>query len=160
MKIKILSLLGITLMLSTLGITPSLAQSESEDASEELSPAIMEILCERFPLNSRCVGENAEDPTSSESMDSESMSEPGEDIQGPNAAPDTSPQTPGSEIPDESEDSESMDSESMDSESMDSESMDSETMDTDTMNEPDEDVQGPNAAPDTSPQTPGTGFPE
>jgi len=154
MKNKILSLLGTTLMLSALGSTPSLAQSESEDAPEELSPAIMEILCERFPLNSRCVGENAETPTSSD-MDSESMSEPGEDIQGPNAAPDTSPQTPGSEIPDESEDSESMDSESMDSESM-----DSETMDTDTMNEPDEDVQGPNAAPDTSPQTPGTGFPE
>lgn len=146
MRTKILSLLGTTLMLSVLSSSfPSLAQSESEEAPEELSPAIMEILCKNFPLNSRCVGENVGTPTAPDST-----SDPDADIQGPNAAPDTSPQTPGTEIPNESEDSESMESESQEPESQDSGGM----------SDPDADTQGPNAAPDTSPQTPGTTFPQ
>ncbi|MGF1600630.1 MAG: hypothetical protein ACFCU8_01200 [Thermosynechococcaceae cyanobacterium] len=56
MKTRLFSLLGAMLMLGATS-SASLAQSNSS-APEELSPAVMKILCERFPLNSRCAGKD------------------------------------------------------------------------------------------------------
>lgn len=41
---------------------PRIAQAETESSTPELSPAAMKILCERFPLNSRCAGQASGTP--------------------------------------------------------------------------------------------------
>ena len=95
MKGKFLTLIGTALTLA-LSSTVTVAQStkfpsrdfpereeptkfaESDDnlvaaAEEKLSPDAMEILCVRFPLNSRCSGANAATPSPEESTTEESM---------------------------------------------------------------------------------------
>ena len=57
MKIKLLRVVSPLVLLSLGGITAAGLRAETDAAAPlELSPAAMEILCERFPLNSRCEG--------------------------------------------------------------------------------------------------------
>ncbi|MGB7375270.1 MAG: hypothetical protein WA959_01660, partial [Rivularia sp. (in: cyanobacteria)] len=117
MKGKFLTLIGTALTLA-LSSTVAVAQStkfpsrdfperqeptsisESDDsivaaAEEKLSPDAMEILCVRFPLNSRCSGANAATPSPEESTTEESM--PAEDSTSPdNSFEET---TPGAPLP-------------------------------------------------------------
>lgn len=71
MKTKCLTIISLCLLATGGGI----ASAESNAAPAELSPAIMKILCENFPLNSRCTGEasaeGAAEETSSEAADTE-----------------------------------------------------------------------------------------
>ncbi|MEM9925419.1 MAG: hypothetical protein AAF915_16975 [Cyanobacteria bacterium P01_D01_bin.50] len=68
-------------------------------ADEELSPEAMKILCERFPLNSRCGGTN--DPTNSpEETTTEEEITPSEENFSPDNNIDT---TPGAPLPESSE---------------------------------------------------------
>lgn len=85
--------------------------------------------------------------------DTGATTEPGSDTQGPNAAPDTSPGTPGSAFPDSSDTTPDNTFPTPDTTSP--------APDTNpgSMMEPGSDTQGPNAAPDTSPGTPGSAFP-
>ncbi|MEM6755258.1 MAG: hypothetical protein AAF630_20080, partial [Cyanobacteria bacterium P01_C01_bin.38] len=128
MKGKLLTLIGTALTLA-LSSTVTVAQStkfpsrdfpereeptsisESDDnlvaaAEEELSPDAMEILCVRFPLNSRCSGANAATPSSEdteESMPSEDSISPDNNIETTpgEPLPGTTPEgvTPGVEEP-------------------------------------------------------------
>ena len=71
-------------------------------ADEKLSPDAMEILCKRFPLNSRCEGANAE-TTSPEETDTEVS--PSEDSTSPENSIETEPgTTPEVEAAPEAED--------------------------------------------------------
>lgn len=55
------SLLGVAGFISA-ALTFSLpAAAQSESSEVEVSPEGLEILCEQFPLNSRCVGDNPPD---------------------------------------------------------------------------------------------------
>ena len=80
--------------------------------------------------------------------------EPGADTQGPNAAPDVSPGTPGSAFPDSPETT------TPDPTSPESDTTFPAPDTTPDMTEPGADTQGPNAAPDTSPGTPDSAFPD
>ncbi len=103
MIVRIFSFLGATLLLGAAGGS-ALAQSDSEAAPQELSPAAMEILCERFPLNSRCEGKSQggaaaaeETEASSEdvSVPSEDMDTSSEDVDAPSEDMDTSSEDVG-----------------------------------------------------------------
>ncbi|MGB6297937.1 MAG: hypothetical protein WBF90_17370, partial [Rivularia sp. (in: cyanobacteria)] len=117
MKGKLLTLIGTALTLA-LSSTVTVAQStkfpsrnfperegpskvsESDDsivaaADEELSPDAMEILCVRFPLNSRCSGANAVTPSSEDTEDT-TEDIPSEDSFSPDNSIDT---TPGAPLP-------------------------------------------------------------
>lgn len=99
MNVKQFSFLGAALAIALSGGS-ALAQSTTNTTGEiELSPEGFEILCERFPLNSRCSG--ATTSGSSPSMnDSESMDDASgnmdEDVQTRPAGPPTSPGSPDS----------------------------------------------------------------
>jgi len=69
MKTKFLTIAGLFLLATSGGI----ASAESDKAPEELSPAIMQILCENFPLNSRCTGEASAVPVEAEAAPSEEV---------------------------------------------------------------------------------------
>jgi hypothetical protein len=113
MKGKFLTLIGTALTLA-LSSTVAVAQStkfpnrdfpereeptsvsETDDtivaaAEEELSPDAMEILCVRFPLNSRCSGANAVTPSSEDSTEESS---PAEDSVSPDNSIETAPGEP------------------------------------------------------------------
>ncbi len=62
MKAKYLTLIGTALTLLATG-NVAVAQTSNSPAEIKLSPEGMRILCERFPLNSRCNGNGAA-PTS------------------------------------------------------------------------------------------------
>ncbi|MEL6461887.1 MAG: hypothetical protein AAFQ91_27245, partial [Cyanobacteria bacterium J06621_15] len=114
MKGKFITLIGAALTLA-LSSTVAVAQStkfpnrdfpereeptsvsESDDgivaaAEEELSPDAMEILCVRFPLNSRCQGANAATP-SPEDTEAEEIA-PLEDNTSPDNTIETTPEEP------------------------------------------------------------------
>mgnify|MGYP001795045790 CR=1 FL=1 len=111
MKGKIITLIGTALTLA-LSSTVAVAQStkfpdrdfpereeptsvsESDDdivaaAEEELSPDAMEILCVRFPLNSRCQGANAATPSPEDTEIEETA--PEEDSTSPDNTIETTP---------------------------------------------------------------------
>ena len=116
MKYKVLTIFTSLSVLAATGGMAS-AQSETEASSEELSPEAMEILCERFPLNSRCEGNAStseeepameapaeEDPAMSE--EEPAMEAPTEDPAMEAPAEESSPEEvpveePSSEIPSE-----------------------------------------------------------
>ena len=118
MKGKIITLIGTALTLalsSTVAVGQSTkfpnrdfpereeptSVSESDDsivaaAEEELSPDAMEILCVRFPLNSRCQGANAVTP--SEDTELEVEETPVEDSTSPDNTIETTPdELPGTD---------------------------------------------------------------
>ncbi len=57
MKTKCLSIVSLFLLAATSSMAS--AETSTSEAPTELSPAIMKVLCQNFPLNSRCVGEAA-----------------------------------------------------------------------------------------------------
>lgn len=71
MKTKLLTIASLFLMVTNGGI----ALAESDKAPEELSPAIMQILCENFPLNSRCIDEASAAPMHETASSEEGISE-------------------------------------------------------------------------------------
>lgn len=76
MKTKCLSIVSLFLLATT---SIASAQTSGSEAPAELSPAIMKVLCQHFPLNSRCTGEAApaaaEEAAPAESMESEAPAE-------------------------------------------------------------------------------------
>lgn len=80
MKTKCLSIVSLFLLATT---SIASAQTSGSEAPAELSPAIMKVLCNHFPLNSRCTGEAApaaaEEAAPAEAMDSEAPSAEMED---------------------------------------------------------------------------------
>ena len=72
MRTKFLTIVSLCLLATGGGIASA---ESSNEAPDELTPAAMKILCENFPLNSRCTGEasaeGAVEETSSEAADTE-----------------------------------------------------------------------------------------
>ena len=83
MKTKYLTIVSSLLLLALTGGIAS-AESSNSETKEELSPAIMKVLCENFPLNSRCSGATAQGDATSATEEE---------------APSTGAETPGAETP-------------------------------------------------------------
>lgn len=86
MKTKYLTIVSSLLLLALTGGIAS-AESSNSETKEELSPAIMKVLCENFPLNSRCSGATAQGDATSATEEE---------------APSTGAETPGAETPSDS----------------------------------------------------------
>ncbi|MGB7417098.1 MAG: hypothetical protein WA902_23085 [Thermosynechococcaceae cyanobacterium] len=95
MRTKLFSLIGAMLMLGATS-SASLAQADSS-APKELTPAAMKILCERFPLNSRCAG--ADQGGSMKTEPEETPAEPQTETSEPAVTPEASPESVAPEPP-------------------------------------------------------------
>lgn len=116
--------------------------------------------CHVLPANNYGSSVDTDLEPASEMMDMTpddgATTEPGADTQGPNAAPDTSPGTPGSAFPDSSDTPPAPENIFP---APDTTSPAPDMTNPGSMTEPGADTQGPNAAPDVSPSTPGSAFP-
>ena len=83
MRTKFLTIVSLCLLATGGGIASA---ESSNEAPDELTPAAMKILCENFPLNSRCTGEasaeGAVEETSSEAADTEMESSSDTEMEG------------------------------------------------------------------------------
>lgn len=94
MKAKYLTFFGTALTLVLAG-QAAIAQSPTPTTEIELSPEGFKILCERFPLNSRCGGVNAPSAPVTPSADDSTTTESDDTMTRP-AGPPTSPGAPDS----------------------------------------------------------------
>lgn len=95
MKAKYLTFFGTALTLVLAG-QAAIAQSPTPTTEIELSPEGFKILCERFPLNSRCGGTNAPASAPVAPSAGESTTTESDDTMTRPAGPPSSPGTPDS----------------------------------------------------------------